>query len=150
MFIDETHPLNRKVLEYLIREKRQSDAPILAAWDSVPKPYMEQGSHPDVVERVWDVLGASLPEDCRCLVYGNPALVHPKLGIILAFCNGTTYCIRLTEQLVEKALKAGAKTHQTWTYGGEMDTLRDLGADWVFGYWLAGEVEWCRVMYDSN
>jgi hypothetical protein len=116
----------------------------------MPKAYMEQGSLPDIVERVWDVLGAPLPEDCRCLVYGTPALVHPKTGIILAFCNGTTYCIRLTEQLIEKALKAGAKIYQTWMYGGDMDTTRDLGEDWVFDFWLADEIEWCREVYDSN
>jgi hypothetical protein len=149
MNLDESHILNKKVLEYIIRGKKKGSISAIAKWDSVAKPYMEQGSHPDVVERVWDVLGSSLPEDCRCLVYGTPALVHPKTGIILVFCNGTSYCIRLTEQLMEKALKAGAKTYQTWTYGGDMDTLRDLGSDWVFGWWLDGEIEWCRTVYED-
>lgn len=147
MYVNETHVMNKKVLEYIIRVKKQGNAPVIATWNSVNKPYMEQGSHPDVVEQVWDVIGSSLPEDCRCLVYGTPALVHPKTGVILAFCNGTAYCIRLTEHLVEKALKAGAKTYQKWTYGGDMDTLRDLGADWVFGWWLDSEVEWCNIVY---
>lgn len=149
MYLNETHILNQKVLEYITRTKKKDNAPAMAAWNSVAKPYMEQGSHPDIVERVWDVLGTSLPEDCRCLVYGTPALVHPKTGIILAFCNGTTYCIRLTDALVQKALQAGAKTYQKWTSGGDMDTFRDLGSDWVFGWWLDGEINWCKEVYEK-
>lgn len=147
MYLNEMHVMNEKVLEYIIRVNKQGNAPAIAAWNSVANPYTEQGSHPEVVERVWDVIGSSLPDDCRCLVYGTPALVHPKTGIIFAFCNGTSYCIRLTDELVEKAVKAGAKTYQKWTYSGDMDTLRDLGTDWVFGWWLEGEVEWCNVVY---
>jgi len=30
-----------------------------------PDPYMNAGSHPECVERVWDDIGATLPEDCR-------------------------------------------------------------------------------------
>ena len=149
MKIDEAHPLNQGVLGYIVRAKRQRSAPILAAWDSVPDPYMEQGSHPDVVERVWDVIGTSLPDDCRCLVYGTPALLHPGKGIILAFCNGTSYCLRLNAQLVEKAVASGAKTHQQWSTGGGMDSQGELGPDWVFGGWLADEIEWCRIVYNE-
>jgi hypothetical protein len=148
MFVNETHTMNKKVLEYIIRVKKQGNAPAIAAWNSVDKPYMRQGSHPDVVERVWDIIGTSLPEDCRCLIYGTPALVHPIAGIILAFCNGTSYCVRLPKSLlIDDALKAGAKTYQKWSSGGDMDTLRDLGSDWVFGGWLEVEMSWYNELY---
>jgi hypothetical protein len=130
-----------------MRAKRLGTAPLIAAWNSVPKPYMDQGSHPDVVERVWDIIGSSLLEDCRCLVYSTPALVHPKTGIILAFCNGTTYCLRLTGDLMEKALQSGAKTVQKWSSRRNMDAQHDLGSDWVFGCWLEDEIEWCQMVY---
>ena len=147
MVLNEQHKLNTRVLEYITRGRKQPGAISIAGPDSVMKPYMEQGSHPDVVERVWDVIGPSLPHDCRCLVYGTPALVHPRTGIILVFCNGTTYCIQLTEQLVDKALKAGAKTYTKWTNGDDMDTQRELGPNWVFGQWLEDELEWCHKVY---
>jgi hypothetical protein len=75
--------------------------------------------------------------------------VHSKSGIILAFCNGTNYCIRLADQHVGDALRAGAKTHTKWTNGGDMDTQRELGANWVLGHWLDGEIEWCRSIYEE-
>jgi hypothetical protein len=149
MNMDAQHALNKKVLEYIVREKRQGNAPLIAMPDSVAFPHMQQGSHPDIVERVWDVIGSSLPTDCRCLVYGTPALVHPKTGIILAFCNGTQYCIRLADQHVAEALKAGVPTYTKWSGSGDMDTQRELGSNWVFGHWLDGEIEWCRTVYDE-
>jgi hypothetical protein len=36
----------------------------------------------------------------------------------------------------------------TWSYGGDMDTRRDLGEDWIFGAWLADELSWCRRVYE--
>ena len=149
MILDEQHDLNLRVIEYISKVKHRSSVVPLAAPDSVADPYMKEGSHPDVVERVWDVIGRSLPQDCRCLVYGTPALVHPHTGIIIAFCNGTTYCLRLPEQLIDEALKAGARTYTKWTGGGDMDTQRDLGADWVFGWWLDDELDWCRQAYEE-
>jgi hypothetical protein len=147
MYLNETHTLNKRALEYLSRGEKSNKFPPVGARESVLDPYYGQGSHPDIVERVWDAIGRTLPEDCRCLVYGTPALVHPKTGILIAFCNGTTYCIRLKEELIEKALKAGAKKYQKWTYGGDMDTLRDLGPDWLFGWWLKDEISWCNDIY---
>ena len=149
MFLDEQHELNKWALEYILRGRKQPGALPIAAPDSVMQPYMEQGSHPDVVERVWEGIGSALPQDCRCLVYGTPALVHPESGILLVFCNGTTYCIQLTAQLVDKALKTGAKTYTQWTSGSDMDTQRDLGLAWVFGRWLEDELQWCREVYQA-
>ena len=141
------HVMNEKVLEYIFRVKRQGAAPIISAWDSVADPYIHQGSHPDIVSFVWNKIGSALPEDSRCLVYGTPALAHPTTGIILAFCNGTSYCIRLSEELLEEALKSGATTYQKWSSGGDMDTLRDLGPNWVFGSFSDNEIEWCNQVY---
>ena len=143
----EKHGMNKKVLEYIFKVKRQGAAPIISTWDSVADPYMQQGSHPEIVSRVWDKIGSSLPEDSRRLVYGTPALVHPKTEVILAFCNGTSYCIRLTEKLMEEALKSGATTYRKWSSGGDMDTVRDLGPNWAFGSFSDSEIEWCNQVY---
>jgi hypothetical protein len=71
MNIDQKHALNKKVLKYIFRVKRQGNAPLIASPDSVAYAYMSQGSHPDIVERVWDVIGPSLPTDCLVLFTGH-------------------------------------------------------------------------------
>jgi hypothetical protein len=147
MYLNEKHGLNKNVLDYIIRVKRQRNDPLIAAPDSAADAYMGQGSHPDVVWRVWDVINRSLPKDCRCLLYGTPSLVHPHSGIILAFCNGTQYCIRLADKHLDEAIKAGVRTRTKWAGGSEMDTQLELGPNWVFGNWSDSEIEWCRTVY---
>src|SRR5512140_3112105 len=120
MTLDETHPLNRLVLRYLSRDGTRSAA-LIALPGSVGDAYYGQGSHPDVVSRVWDQLGHALPNDCRCLVYGTPALVHPGAGVILAICNGTQYNLRLAPDGLDEASAKGAKTVTRWSGGGRMD-----------------------------
>jgi hypothetical protein len=145
MFIASS-PLNGNVLNHL-RGRLKTDE-LIASPDSVRDPYMSQGSHPDVVERVWKKLGEVLPVDCRCLVYGTPALVQPVSGIILAFCLGTQYCLRLISSQMDDALKLGTKTSTTWAGGKVTDATQTFGADWVFGNWKNEELQWCREVYE--
>ena len=138
--------LNELVLEYL---SRRNDSQILVApRNSVPDPYLGQGSHPEVVERVWDQIGSALPLDCRCLVYGTPALVQPISGVILAFCLGMAYCLRLTPDLLKRALMLGANTSTKWSNGTVLDATLTFGPDWIFGGWRK-EVEWCHKTFDA-
>jgi hypothetical protein len=109
---------------------------------------MNQGSHPDIVERVWKQIGSTLPVDCRGLVCGTPALVQPVSGMILAFCLGTAYCLRLPFELVEEAINQGAKTSTKWSNGTLLDATTTFGPDWIFGAWKE-EVQWCRKTYDA-
>lgn len=149
MVIDTIGPENQGVLKYLGRGAK-SRCPLIAAPDSVADPYMGQGSHPDIVQRVWDELGTSLPATCRCLVYGTPALVQNHTGIVLAICNGTQYNLRLTPEDLQAALAKGAATRTRWSTGEEMDCVAELGPDWVFGGWFKEEGRWCRDMYEKN
>ncbi|HCB02347.1 MAG TPA: hypothetical protein DEP19_08195 [Anaerolineae bacterium] len=137
---------NINVMKYLGERKNH---PAFALPNSVPDPYYQQGSHPDVVERIWDQLGASLPKDCRCLVYGVPALVHPKSGIIFALSRGTNYFLRLSEKIIDEAIKSGAETHIKWVGGGELNVQQELGSDWIIGGWSTNEIEWCKMIFDE-
>lgn len=137
MRVDETSPQNVGVFR-LVRSILR-DQPPVASPDSVEDPYREQGSHPDVVERVWDELGRALPTDCRCLVYGTPSLVHPGAGVVLAFTLGTGYFVRLPAG----AARTGAEPRIGW----QVDAAHDLGADWVDGRWAADEAGWCAAAY---
>jgi hypothetical protein len=141
-------PANTLVLESLARSG--AGKPEIEGHDAVPAAdaYLRCGCHPDVVERVWDQLGAALPQDCRRLVHGTPALVHPN-GLILAVGMGTQYGLRILLSDRDAASQAGAKTTTVWSGGGGMDIRATYGADWVFGAWLAAEPAWCRAVFDS-
>lgn len=147
MFIDTVDQANQGVLKYLGRGEK-SGLPVIAAPDSVSDPYMCQGSHPDIVQRVWDELGANMPGKCRCLVYGTPALVQDRTGVVIAICNGTRYNLRLTADNFSAAIAKGAATRARWSTGEEMDCLAELGPDWVFGGWFKEELQWCRDTYE--
>ena len=144
--LDVSNPLNKEVLEHLSRSPK-NNRPLISYPDDVQDPYNMQGSHPEVVERVWDQINSALPADCRCLIYGTPGLVHSLAGVILAFCSGTRYCIRLPANSLNEAQKVGMQTYTKWSDGGDMDTKRDLGEDWVFGSWKSKELEWCKTVY---
>jgi hypothetical protein len=112
------------------------DAPAIAPPESAADPYYGQGSHPDVVERVWDELGRAVPAECRCLVRGTPALVQPAAGVVLAFSLGTRYYVRLP---------AGVASGDT----AEVEAELGLERDWAPGRWDAAEPGWCRAVYDD-
>jgi hypothetical protein len=121
--------------------------PPSAAPAVVPAPYYQLGTHPDLVARLWAGLGAQLPEDCRRVVYGRPALVHPRTGVVFAFAVGTgPYALRLPEPERRAALGAGAARVHVYADGTRL-ALDDVGAEWVFGRWLAGEERWCLAAY---
>jgi hypothetical protein len=149
MIIDTVSPVNQGVLKYLGRGEKARNAPI-AAPDSVPDPYLRQGSHPDIVQRVWENLGGVLPAKCRCLVYGTPAIVHERSGVVIAICNGTQYNLRLTAHDFREAIAKGATTRTRWSNGQEMDSLAALGPGWIFGGWFKEEEQWCRNTYEED
>jgi hypothetical protein len=140
------HPANTKVLACLARGG--SGSPVFSAWDSVAAPSYLCGRHPEIVERLWEQLGAALASDCRCLVHLIPALVQPRSGVILGIGLGTQWGVRVPGALVSAAIAAGAKTQTKWSGGKSMDIQPDLGEDGVFGRWRVDRVAWCRSLYD--
>ena len=149
MIIDTASPMNRGVLNYLGRGQK-SHYTVIAAPNSVTDPYQGQGSHPDIVQRVWDELGANLPLQCRCLIYGTPALVQDRTGVVIAICNGTQYNLRLTPSDLRNATAKGFSTRTRWSNGEEMDSIAELGPDWIFGGWSKEEGKWLRDIYVEN
>jgi hypothetical protein len=143
------HPFNAGILRYLEHASRRakSKKPPSLSPDSVDDPYYKLGTHPELVERLWDEITVKLPVDCRWVVYGVPTLVHPQSGIIFAFAGGTlTYALRLPERERQDALQAGAQRVHTYSNGSQLD-LADIGPEWVFGWWLKGEDEWCLAAF---
>lgn len=144
-------PANEAVLRFL---RRQEGRPIIVEpIQAHPDPYMGLGSHPDIVQRLWDDLGARIPSALRLIVCRNPALVHRSSRVIFGITLGTQYALRLTPELVAEAVKAGAKTQNRWSNGEVTDLASELGPDWIFGAWLSQEVDWCKqsfALFDAN
>lgn len=149
--VDFSSPLNRGVLEYLKRVRRNRTP----EWESISplrleNPILWTGTHPEIGVRLWSDLAASLPAgvECRWIVLGVPALVHPETGVLFGIAFDTTYALRLTDADMESALKGEASED------GRSDRKKpklasDLGPDWIFGNWQLAELAWCRAAYNA-
>jgi hypothetical protein len=107
------------------------------------------GTHPTVVDRLWEELNRGLPADARWLVFDGPALVHPG-GTILAAAMGTQYALRLLPDDRAAAIAAGAEVvHHFQTVDTTLDLPATFGPEWVFGLWDDREPDWIRASYDA-
>ena len=142
-------PSNAGILAFFeSRPGAVADVHVSRAPDSVPQPYLTLGTHPDLVERLWDRLTSLLPEPCQWVVYGHPALVHPGTGVIFGFAQGThAYALRLPSPERDEAIAAGAKTQ--FAYPNATLDLRPAGDEWLFGSWHINEPRWCLAAYEA-
>lgn len=128
----------------------RSAVPPLAVPDQVEHWRLKLGTHPDLVARLWDELPAGLGIDCRVIVYGTPALMHPTTGVVFGFAFGAhAYAPRLPAPEHAAALLAGA-TRTAGLSGGKpgMD-LADVGPEWVLCRWLKVEEAWRLAAYQA-
>jgi hypothetical protein len=96
-----------------------------------------------VVERLWTQLNGELPDDARYLVADTAALVHPRMGYVLAVALGTAYAIRLEGAALQEALSDGFGTvHEFTTVGRTLDLAATFGPGWVFGRYDEREGGW--------
>lgn len=147
---------NAAVLRFLEARARQYNFPPQAIEiqpASMPKPY---GTHPDLVERLWEGLTKRLPVDCHWVVHGTPVLVRPSSGVIFGMAFGSsTYALRLPLEVRNRALAAGAKRFYRYRANAAAKVealtvdLAEVGDDWVFGAWLPGEEEWCLAAFQA-
>lgn len=147
---------NASVLRFLEARARQFHFPPQAIEiqpASMPRPY---GTHPDLVERLWEGLTKKLPVDCHWVVHGTPILVRPSSGVIFGMAFGTsTYALRLPLEVRNQALAAGGKRfhHYRANAAAKVEALTidlaEVGDDWVFGAWLPGEEEWCLAAFHA-
>jgi|SRR5665213_2929787 len=145
---------NVRILNFLTtsvgyKSVKEDSAPVFATWNSVADPYRGCGSHPEVVERLWDHIGRVFPLDCRGLVYGNPSLIHGKTGIIFAVGFGTCYILRLPGSIGSQAIDLGSQTRMKFSTGLQLDIRLILGDEWVFGDFQQNELVWCKEAYEA-
>lgn len=133
-------PENIRVLAFL--QCNGGQAAVIPPDRSTVDPYRELGSHPDVVERVWDGLGQLFGPLSRQIVCGTPGLVHPETGVVLALAFGTQYVIKIGPRLVNRALGEGYKVTNRWSDGTMTDLQVEIGKGWFFGRWSEKESAW--------
>src|SRR6266542_1446053 len=111
--------------------------------------WLNLGTHPDLVERLWREITVLLPEACQWVVYGSPALVHPERGIVFGWAGGThTYGLRIPEPERVQAIAAGAQTIHRYANGDWLDVAL-IGEESVLGKWLSAEPQWCLRAYEN-
>lgn len=159
--VDFDNAANRSLLAYLGQPDRLERSVSVAkakrscAPAEIDDPYYRLGTHPELVERLWDELGGPLPADCRYIVFGAPVLVRPDSGVIFGFAGGTIYSLRLPPRERAEALSAGAErirsfpAYQALGIEASVLDLRHIGEAWVFGCWDKREHEWCLAAYED-
>ena len=148
MRLEPDHPSNRGLLEYLGRNHPSQPPSLELVSDPATLSQRPTGSHPDIVDHLWD-LAASLPLDCRALVYGGAVLVAPSRGVIFAAALGTEYALRLPPAEFALARSAGAEViHKFRTVDITLDLAERFGPHWLFGNFDRREPEWIRAALD--
>lgn len=139
-------PENAGPLRYLAHGRTAADATFGPPPSDVDRRHL--GTHPDIVDRLWDELNAALPADCRWLVFDSPALVHPESGVVLAAAVGTQYALRLLPRDAATAVEAGAEqVHHFRTVDTTLDLPTTFGPGWVFGRRDDREQGWLLESY---
>ena len=152
--VDFNHPANRRLVAHFQSHNERGNAREVDPAQA-ENPYYTLGTHPEIVERLWDELGGALPVSCRWILFGRPVLVHPSSGVVFGFAGGTqTYALRLPPPERAAAVTAGARTVHEYPAYPELNVaasrldLADLGPEWVFGGWVKHEEEWCRAAFE--
>lgn len=141
------HQTNAKLIAYLSRFHTPSTSAVMMPMQA-HNPYYTLGTHPDLVERLWDQLPALLPVDCRAVFYNSPVLIRPDTGIVFAFAGGThTYALRLPPREFSEAVQAGAQRVYTYPSSPPID-LETIGDEWIFCRWYKNEEYWCAAAYE--
>lgn len=142
------HPANAGLRRHRKAWHPSPDLPPVAFPDQVLRPYDQLGTHPDLVARLWDEIPRLLPEKCRAIFFGLPALIHPRTGIVFGFASGThTYALRLPQPQRSDALRAGATRVKDFPGGQPSLDLDEIGKEWVFCGWFRDEEAWCLAAF---
>ena len=144
-----TRSENAGVLAYLAHGRSADEAGFGPPGSDVDRHHL--GTHPRIVDRLWDTLNEALPMDGRWLVCDAPALVHPTTRIILAAAIGTQYALRLLPSDLAVAIAAGAElSHEFRTVGTSVDLPATFGPGWAFGRFDEREASWLRASYEAR
>jgi hypothetical protein len=114
--------------------------PLSQSLDQIADPHYGLSTHPDLVSLLWRLDGA-LPQSCRSVLWGYPALVHPETGVAFAVGFGTIGIVmRLPPDLRESA-----SANRT-TNPGQAYDISAAGPEWRF-LGQTAQAQWCLAAY---
>ena len=154
---------NQDVLKYLGQGKRFTDSTstmkrhLGCSPDLVANPYLDLGTHPELVKFLWKDITRLIDVDCRWIIFGTPALVNPQSSLVFAFAEGTQICaLRVPPQKYSEALLAGATKvvkYPAYPYlnirASEVDAS-SIGSDWLFVGGIKNEALWGISAHDYS
>lgn len=141
---------NKGVINFLSTNTGRSSAPLAETPAKFDRPWYEGlGTHPELIERLWEEITTDLPKNCKWIVYARPILVHPGTGVIFGFAVGAyKYALWLPPQEYEAAAEIGLSSIYTDSRKTVID-LKEIGAGWIFGNFKEEERGWCVKAYEA-
>jgi hypothetical protein len=136
-----------RLMDKIERGPIRPDPPISQSLEAVADPWYGLSTHPDIISMLWK-LDDGLPQRCRWVFWGRPALVHPGTGVVFAVGIGNIgYVIRLPPEVLEAADPRHASPVVARNPGQTFD-IGPAGPEWRFIFPRAPAAAWCRAAYE--
>lgn len=143
------NPVNQGILDCLQYLGRNWRGPLSCHPSEAHDPYYHLGTHPDLVEKLWDKLTVEIPMDSTWVLHSRPVLVHPETSVIFAFATGThTYAFRVPESQRDEEIAAQLKQQYRYPDGRILD-LTQYDSDWIFAGLMAREERLCLTAFQA-
>jgi hypothetical protein len=142
--------LERKVEAVMDRIERgpvRPDPPLSQSLETVADPWFGLGTRPDIIEILW-ALDDTLPERCRWVFWGGPALVHPGSGVVFAVGMGTIGIVMRLPAQVLAAADPDLASAAIRGNPGQTFEIGPAGPEWRFIGAKAPRTTWVRAAYD--
>jgi hypothetical protein len=110
----------KRVLDLIGSKPHRPSPPLSQPIEKAPHPWFGLNTRPDIFEPLWK-LDERLPQRCRGLLWGYPALVHPNSGVVFAVAIGTIGAFL--------RLSSDALTGEEITFAGP-HYLSPVGPEW--------------------
>jgi len=136
-----------KTMQTIARGPIAPDPPVSQSLDAVADPWYGLGTHPDIIEALWD-MDDSMPQRCRWVFWGGPALVHPETGVVFAIGMGTIGIVfRLPPHVIASADPQLARVVQKFNRAPTFD-IGPAGPEWRLIAHEAPRTLWYCAAYD--
>jgi len=120
--------------------------PLSQSLEAVDDPRYGLGTHPEIISRLWK-LDESLPQRCRWVFWGRPALVQPDTGVVFAVGFGNIGLVmRLPPDILRQAVPEQAAAIIAGNPGQSFD-VSPAGLEWRFVRSRAPGAAWCLAAY---
>ena len=115
-----------RVMTAIASKPHRLPPPLSQSLDQVADPLYGLGTHPDIVDQLWQI-DQTLPQTCRWVVWGHPALVHRTTGVIFAVAFGTIGIVVRLPLEQRDAAPANRPTNPSQRYD-----ISSAGPEWRF------------------